>query len=270
MKALIDGDSIVYRSGFASDSTVYTVDTGFGKVEVFHKRDAYALCDELEISRDIIVEETRFEPVENCLHTIKITIQKILDACNTKDYAIFISGSDNFRNDVAVTSPYKGNRDTAKRPHWYNEMREYLISMHGAVVADNEEADDMLGYNQTDTTILCALDKDLNMIPGKHYNWDRDEQYEVDDIEALQWFYTQLITGDPSDNIEGLSEKAPRRRTYKTAPLRAMLKEKDMLDYVFEGYALKYCDDAEARLLEMGRLLWIRREPKQIWDIPNV
>jgi len=118
-------------------------------------------------------------------------------------------------------------------------------------------------------TIICAEDKDLNCIPGAHYNWVKDELYHVEPIDGMRWFYTQLITGDTADDIRGLSKKAPKRRTFKTKPLDSMTTEKEMFDYVFDGYAYEYCDEAVERMLEMGRLLWIRQEPNQLWSFPE-
>jgi hypothetical protein len=145
------------------------------------------------------------------------------------------------------------------------------VNQHDAVIAIDEEADDMLGYNCycDEDTVLCALDKDLDMIPGMHYNWEKDNLYYMGELDAIRHFYIQLVTGDSSDNIEGLKEKAPKKRTFKWQPILEMKTEKEMYDYIFEGYALKHCDRAEEMLLENGRLLWIRRYPNQLWEIPQ-
>jgi hypothetical protein len=268
LRVNIDGDSIVYKSGFASDTNLFKIDNGSVCITVNHIKEAKEICNEMGFPHDIITHEVEPEPLKHCLHTVKQTLQQIVSVTRADDYTVFLSGKGNYRNDIATLQKYKGSRDKVRRPHWYAEIRDYLVNVHLAVVSKDEEADDMLGYMQTEDTIVAHLDKDIDMIPGKHYNWQKNLLYTVEEIDGLRCFYKQLITGDTTDDIPGLSEKAPKKRTFKVKPLDNMTTEKEMYDYVFEGYAMKFCDDAEKYLLEQGRLLWIRREPEQLWTLP--
>ena len=266
----VDGDSIVYRSGFASDSKLYTVKSDALTVSAYHKRDALELCEDLGVSPDTITESKTHEPLVNCLHTVKLTLQKIVNETGARDIVVYLSGSTNFRNDIATIRKYKGNRDPNNKPYWYKEIRKYLVDTYQAIMSDNEEADDLLGIaGNKDGVMLAHLDKDILMIPGWHYNWDKNEITMVKPLDGIRHFYTQLITGDTADTIEGLAERKPKKRSYKTKPLETMTTEKEMYDYVFEGYALKYCDDAAEMLLENGRLLWIRQKENEIWKPIN-
>jgi 5'-3' exonuclease len=71
------------------------------------------------------------------------------------------------------------------------------------------EADDYLGINQNESSIICSIDKDLLQVPGKHYNFVKKEFYEVDEETGFRNFYTQLLTGDTSDNIKGIAGIGP-------------------------------------------------------------
>ena len=70
-------------------------------------------------------------------------------------------------------------------------MNEYLVKEYKAEVCDGQEADDALGINQTDQTIICTIDKDLLMIPGQHYNFVKEEFKTVTYLDGLKHFYMQ-------------------------------------------------------------------------------
>lgn len=103
-------------------------------------------------------------------------------------------------------------------------------------------------------------DKDLNQLPGHHYNPVTDERYYVTEFEGLKSFYTQLLTGDRTDNIKGLDRIGP----VKAAKILKDCKtEQEMLQAVTKAYADK--GESFDRLVENGKLLWLRREPGQTW-----
>jgi 5'-3' exonuclease len=47
------------------------------------------------------------------------------------------------------------------------------------------------------------------MLRGWHYNFIRNDKYLIDEYEAMQNFYKQLLTGDRVDNIIGLKGVGP-------------------------------------------------------------
>lgn len=76
------------------------------------------------------------------------------------------------------------------------------------------EADDVMGILMTKYPgkyILASIDKDLKQIPGQHYNWDKDEFKEVSLDEGNLFFYTQVLTGDPTDGYSGCPNIGPKR-----------------------------------------------------------
>ena len=222
MLALLDGDIFVYRIGFASEGE----------------------SEGIAISR-------MAEFVESLVMMPKIG-----------DYQGYLTGSNNFRKEVAVTAPYKGNR-TADKPIHYDLIREYLISAWGCVVQEDQEADDAIGirayeFEDTEDFVIMSIDKDLDMIRGWHYNFIKDDKYFVDDQAAIKHFYTQILTGDRVDNIVGLKGIGPKKAA---KILEDCVTEADMYTAVLEAY-----DNDETRVLENGQLLWIRRNENQIWS----
>lgn len=218
------------------------------------------------IDGDLIVYTGGFgakpgEPVENALHNCKSIMARILEFCGAPEYRLFLTGKDNFRDIVAVTKPYKGNRDTLHKPEHYQACRDYLVNAWAAEVVDGMEADDACAITQYQhladaNPILVSVDKDLNMIPGWHYNWKKDESKFIDQDEADKWFWFQLCTGDTVDNIAGLpgigEKKAERMLEGKSLA--------EMEQVVREAYRSMYPNGDEV-FREMANLLWMLREP---------
>lgn len=226
------------------------------------------------------------EPLENCLHSVKLMINNIIKQTTADEYEIFLTGKGNYREDAATILPYKGNRDSSHKPEYFGEITDYLINVHGATVIEGHEADDAMGYNQYQTeedTCIASIDKDLDMIPGWHYNWKHDKLYNVDSRTAGKNFYKQLLTGDSTDNILGCGEK--RLHVYKTGKkagqeymkrvgigpkqadgiIRDAEDEEDLYWEILECYADYYERPFEA-MMENATLLWIQREKDVLWE----
>ncbi len=233
--------------------------------------------------------------------------------CNRQDskYRIFLSGENNFRDKVATIFPYKGRRkERGHRPKYYNEIRDHLVQKYNAEVIEGMEADDALGIEQMKYTrkfrdkpsdisleeaevkglaydtiimdsVIVASDKDLDMIPGWHYNPLKEKSYHVNELEAYRWFCAQWIAGDwECDDIPGL--KGIGTKTGLKL-LKDCKTEKEMEDKVKEtywiakepshfddtwfirlkgklSYTYKNIEEFEKLLKEIRQLVWIRRE----------
>lgn len=222
MFALIDADIVCYRIGFASEDV--------------SEKICVARCAEF-------MEELVMKPWVG-------------------EYQGYLTGSDNYRKEIAVTAPYKGNR-TQARPKHYDLIREYLEKAWGCEVIQGQEADDAIGikayeFEDIEDYVIMSIDKDLNMIRGWHYNFIKDEKYLVNDDEAIKHFYTQILTGDRVDNIIGLKGIGPKKAE---KILEDCNTEQEMYNAVLKAY-----DNDEKRVLENGQLLWIRRKENQIWS----
>ena len=228
--------------------------------------------------------------------------KKVADICHavgaTKPPVLLLTGDGNFRFDIATVKPYKGTRKKEK-PFHYNNLRAYAESL-GAEVIHGMEADDELAIRQTAAlpnnmydcnskthTVICTRDKDLRQVPGWHYGWEHGLQPEfelqcldvIGDIEmrkkdikgtGIKFFYSQIITGDSTDNIPGLPRRGP---VYAYELLNDTKAEGEMFNAVREAYRAVYEDEWEPRLLEQGRLLYMVREMKDgkpvMWRFPD-
>lgn len=227
------------------------------------------------------------EPIAAVLHTVKVLLDGIQRGAGCRQREVYLTGKNNFREKIATIQEYKGDRKELEKPYHYDNIRNYLIEYHGAIVSDGCEADDLLGIRQYESfvdnsgdpehcdTVLCSLDKDLRMIPGWHFNWvkmDEEEgeegvKYWVTEQEATHWFWTQVLTGDTTDNILGVPGIGPAKAKKYLAELFG---EPEVKYYqkCLEVYATKY-ENAEEALLENARLLWIQRYDNQEWRPPE-
>ena len=159
---------------------------------------------------------------------------------------------------------YKANR-TQPPPRPLKATQDYLITKYSGVVAVGEEADDALGIRQTmenaigNPSIICSIDRDMLQIPGWHYKFVKMEDRFVYYTDGFRHFYKQLLIGDTADNIKGVWKIGVKKAGY-------MLDDIVDEDQMFDIVRAQYNDDERLEL--NGRLLWIRREPGEIWRLP--
>jgi hypothetical protein len=270
MKALIDGDIILYEIGYAADGASYTVKHKGVSVEFGGKREANEYCERLSIPTDII--KKTLNPVEdwlvrkmvdNLISSITTTISTSLSRPTSP--VVYISGPTNFRTTLATRAVYKGNRDKDKKPHHYEYIKEYLKEEYRAIVSKGVEADDMLGLAIDDESVLCSRDKDLLMVPGWHFNWKGEGVFNISGEDALKHFHCQCLTGDKVDNIIGLERVGPATAAKILKPATTI---KGQWEIVKQEYDERLAD-GRAALEENGMLLWIQQRELKDWSLDN-
>ena len=224
MIALIDADILCYRVGFATN-------------------------DENE---------------STAIETMAVFLEDLLmfDLIDCEEHELFLTGKVNYRNDIAVTAPYKGNRKDTPKPTHLPLLREYLQTAWDASVSEGQEADDDIAIEATrlgEESIIVSIDKDFMQVPGWHYNFVKKEKKYVSPEEGMRFFYKQILMGDSADNIKGMPRVGAVRSEKMLAPLKTEL---EFYRCCVEGLG-------KERVLENARLLWLRREPNQVWEPPN-
>ncbi len=206
------------------------------------------------------------EPVENCLHSGKLAIEGILEKFPKREFhTLYLTGGKNYRDDIATMYVYKGNRDPKHKPKYYAELKQYFINSWNAVVTDGIEADDALGIAQWSakdkSTVIVTTDKDLDQIPGWHYNPVTKTLYYVTLEEGDMWFLKQMLIGDKAvDNIPGIDGLGPK----KVAKLMGGKSVQEAVDIVEQQYKRQYKDAWREALIEVGNLLWMQRVPGKL------
>lgn len=237
---LIDGDLLVYRCGFAADSQAKK---NYG--------DDYKDVDYLSWA----------------LANVKTVIEEILFNVFPahSSYRLYLTGKFNFREQVATILPYKGNRDPDHKPKYYKEIKQYMIETWNAEVIDDMEADDAIGIEQykhkDKSTVIVSTDKDLDCIPGYHYNWVKKQFYYVTLDEADQNFLSQMLEGDRSDNIPGIDGIGTKTAAKIVAECNGDTVQ--LRDRVVQCYKEQYGPTWLDAYNEVATLLWILREERK-------
>ena len=137
-KVLIDGDIIAYRAAFSTQQE--------GSSDTERKVD-----DLIEF----ILEKTVLFP--------ELGI----------DYEVYLTGSGNFRYDIAKSHVYKGNRKHVEKPRHLQHARDYMESKYKATISQGEEADDLIAKEAARLNYkacVASIDKDMLQIPCWHFN----------------------------------------------------------------------------------------------------
>lgn len=180
MKAIIDADSLVYIIGW--------------------------YC------KDLPQASTSYEQV------IKQTddfMYKILQDCKATEYIGFLGGPHpTFRH--MMNPEYKANRGLTK-PDWYMKwggvISHRLFHYWRFNLVEGIEAEDavsIMAYNEIKINksfknyVVVHIDKDLNQIPGEHYNYKDGKSCFINNAKAEYNLYFQVLKGDKTDNVPGL------------------------------------------------------------------
>lgn len=246
-RILVDGDIVVYRCGYASQKTRYdiyhwddtcprveTTNTSDSDVNPYDRvprdgrvplmacdnaKEANAWLEEAHASATngtdvmpyIRLSRIEVDPVEHCLHSVKRVMQAIQDKYPEGQMEVYFSCStaDNWR--TVFYPEYKANRKDARRPVHYPSIHGYMEAMYPCTRGVNTEADDIIAMRASmlDDYVVVTIDKDMDQIPGLHYNWVKEEEYVMSELAAQRSVCLQAIHGDRTDNIPGLAKWGP-------------------------------------------------------------
>lgn len=308
---LVDLDPAVYACGFAGQTTRYVC---VAEDQEGNLREAHFVADQDGPAGDKmkvwvkslpegthVIDKQRIiipEPLGNCLHIVRNHLDGIYNAIKERNvhssgsmcFRGFLSGSDNYRFKIAKQAPYKGNRDPLNRPFHYEEIRNYIRKYWDTTVTRNCEADDLISImaeqaaTQHRDSIIVSIDKDLDQIPGWHYNPDKKVFYNQDRDSALLYLYQQALSGDSTDNIPGCykigvegAKKFIQEYTseFEGIDLAAERSIWEAIERQYTASASKIGCSYSAEMarevaLETARLVYIQRAPRELWNPPGI
>ena len=227
---VLDGDELAYIVSAVCEqrclvytNTVNEVEMPFKNKTLFKKFMQGLTVPEGHFT---VEEKQVAEPAQNAFSTLKAKLTKTRKKFETDNIEIYISGVDNFRDNIPLPNKYKGNRDGLIRPLLLDQCKDYLVKYHNAKVVDGVEADDWLairaydGFSTGKKIIACSQDKDNLGNSGWYFNPEK-ENAEMMYIEGLgelyldtsnktpkvagqgrKWLYYQWIAGDSADHYE--------------------------------------------------------------------
>lgn len=259
----VDGDILLYEIAFATQKNIYHIYVDGIKVWVgSDKREINSIFKGIDFAYEKYVY---VQPLLSAINTYELKLKAYAKKFDTNRIDVVLTGTTNFRNEVAVTRPYKGTRHQDK-PYNYPDLKLHMIE-DGAIVTENEEADDYLSYMTYNNynTVAVTSDKDALNTPSYIYNPKKEELIYVSEDDATKSFFTQVLTGDGVDNIPGLPGYG---KVTASEVLEGLSTYKELRKAVAMAYACHPdVDDPEAYMTEQGRLLHMRREPNEMWSI---
>jgi hypothetical protein len=251
----IDCDPMVYKYGFATQENVFKVDSEQFKTKAL----AEAACAERKLDPTCIVKKVIAGPLGDAQFLVDRKIRKIQNLFGAGKTHLYLSPRENFRN--CLWDEYKANRSGNEKPVHYKGIRDFLVYNNKAKLVDGIEADDAVSINHfyifkrgksprsaNRDTVIVAVDKDFNNVPGFHYNPDKDELIYISIADAIRHFYLQMLTGDTVDNVAGIPGVGPKKAVNI---LPAGYSDKNLWGAVREAY-LAY---AEAKNLDKEQVL---------------
>jgi DNA polymerase-1 len=189
--ALIDADILVYEAAYRSQEAIE--------------------WDEGEV--------TKYADLPEGKRILTEAIEAIVGHVDGSAAILALTHSDrdaNFRR--SVWSSYKDHRekDGDGRPLLYKALREWLRQNYDVHEKVGIEGDDTIGIMATMPQawepVIVSIDKDLDTVPGWHYNWRKRSElgvYYVNEDEAFRNFIFQTLTGDSTDNYPGIPGVGP-------------------------------------------------------------
>lgn len=226
---IIDGDWLLYRISCSGENTYIEVKESPNSTPIRYKnittlRSTLPKSEHSQVYTDYIIEEKKelksLDAKPKAIMSLKAKIAKIKRETGAKKCILAIGGDNNFRDEIPLPVPYKGQRRGKSKPLLFHYLKDHILKYENVVVAHGQEADDLLSINQyshcqSGLCVSSTLDKDNRSIPGYLHNPETGEVVYISGLGSCQlidksskkqlfgygrcWEYIQWIVGDPVD-----------------------------------------------------------------------
>lgn len=167
------------------------------------------------IDADSLIYQIAFTQPNNYKAKVEFdkAIEDIIRKTDCASSIVYIKGEGNFR---AEYPSYKANRVDTLDPNVKERVADiYEHAKEYCVESDKGEADDYVTFTALQAAyddipyIIAHIDKDLDCIPGWHYNFRKGKSYFISYEDAYRFQIKQLLQGDSTDNIKGIKGIGP-------------------------------------------------------------
>ena len=212
------------------------------------------------------------ETLDESKQRLEEIISGVVENTFSTDYLIAVGSDTNFRENFYDQYKKSPSRVKAKqnKATYLNDLKQWLREQPNSVTSHGCEADDLVrmwsieAENASIPYTIITIDKDLDCIPGHHYNPVKDYYYNITEEEADKHYWKQVLMGDSVDNIPGLPGIG------EVKAIRILSKCKDSNERkqaVIEAYKDIYKDNWKDYLLANGRLIHIWRKEHDYFHI---
>ena len=243
MRAVIDGDILLYRIGFTT-----------------------------ELETEGIAQFRMDELVHRILDTTKATEYQVYLSCGRKE---------SFR--AKLNSEYKANRTQPKPLHYQFLKNHLIDNWKAIVGVEEEADDLIGIECSNPNVVSCTIDKDILFgLQGQKYNFVKDIFHYTTEEDATLFFYKQLLMGDKADNILGIKGIGPAKAgkaldsmLYESENILFTEVQDIYREWLKEEWADQYEEWGDFQEKQMNNLillsgiqLKIRTEVGEIWEFP--
>lgn len=245
--------------------------------------------------------------VEDMYKNSQSIIKRLKEAAGAEECIVHLTphgSTKGGRYEIARLKEYQANRAGKPKPEHLEEVRVFLAEQCNGKLWHDLEADDGMSMFQhacvqaekPELSVICSKDKDLRIVQGLHLDWDSLELISTSffgDIAlketksgkklsgtGFKFFCSQLLMGDPADNVSGIPGVVRSGKVKKCGPvmayeilarastpqeaLDAVLREYQWYDKVvgFKSYTGEDLSLQEAFESE-AKILWMRRFPDE-------
>lgn len=214
------------------------------------------------------------------IELIEERLSSIFSMYSAKGYIFCFSGKsyDTFRNHIGFERKYKGNRTDATPYEGKLDDMAYVVTyiqnQYPSLIFSDLEADDLVSMLQCEHTFVHSNDKDLNQIPGFHFDEDKYDLVQITEEQAFYNLCYQHIKGDSTDNIVGLFRYGDKKAKdimdsvpLKQAPLR-ILQEYQKVHGLTNGTDM-FCEMWMLVKLRKNRGEYFKSKYKQAFELLN-
>ena len=171
--------------------------------------------------------------LEDMKHNARVAIEKMRRMAGAQGVMLHLTPSLSTKGGriwMGIQKEYQGNRKEKEKPEKLGVIRTWLGTDFPAQSHVECEADDGMSSEQyaalangaRNLSVICSKDKDLNMVPGLHMDWDTGEIVDsntdfgdiyLDETKSgtkklkgygQKFFWAQMLMGDSADHIQGL------------------------------------------------------------------
>ena len=197
---VLDLDTPIFAASAVSETrTVLVTHKPTGKQKEFPTRtefkDVLKSKDKLDkLDEYEYLDVQTPEPAAHACHVLKSQVAKIQELVQADETLFFVSGKNNFRDNLELPSRYKSSRQNTLRPLLLKDVKQFAINKFKATICDGEEPDDAIIYKtyelkqQGCTPIISSIDKDCLAYSGLSvFNQDKPEQgvVEIPELGSL-------------------------------------------------------------------------------------
>ena len=280
-KIFVDGDLLAFPSASVAEDRIYVAKDPSGKtVAEFEGAKAHsAWLEEMELfgtdvqfgfdgdPEDLTRElEIRPRDFKEAQKAFKRTLDQWLSKCPDGDVTVYMapmSGTTNFRHEVALRKHYKGNRSDAHKPLHLQELREWAFTLPYTKRATKFESDDLvtgMAHRHGENGYLVQNEKDgftcyncWFLYPDYH---DKPVWSDPNSLGYVEWngkkvvglgrlfLMYQVLSGDSCDTYSGLDGVGPKKSIEVLSPYNnAHVKHlPEVVKVVANMYRKKYGD----------------------------